>query len=58
MWIDWANGRLGSRCKAEFCWQCLAPYEKRHHRRVVHRVGCNYYEPDLEGRDDYFDPFA
>jgi hypothetical protein len=39
------NVCVGSRCKKEFCWQCLAPYKKKGVRGVEHRQGCQYYDP-------------
>ncbi|KAF2823507.1 hypothetical protein CC86DRAFT_68760 [Ophiobolus disseminans] len=37
-----------SKCKHEFCWQCLATYAKKGTRRVVHRQGCAYYDPEWD----------
>jgi hypothetical protein len=34
----------GSKCRHQFCYQCLAPYQKKGERRVTHREGCEYYE--------------
>jgi hypothetical protein len=39
------NVLLGSKCKYEFCWQCLGPYVKKGVRRVIHRQECEYYDP-------------
>ncbi|KAH7402632.1 hypothetical protein BKA66DRAFT_404730 [Pyrenochaeta sp. MPI-SDFR-AT-0127] len=35
-----------SKCKHEFCWQCLAPYAQKFRGRVIHRVGCDHFNPD------------
>ncbi|KAF1841757.1 uncharacterized protein K460DRAFT_255016, partial [Cucurbitaria berberidis CBS 394.84] len=35
-----------SRCKHEFCWQCLAPYAKKNRGGVMHHPGCDYYDPE------------
>ncbi|KAF2031325.1 hypothetical protein EK21DRAFT_63624, partial [Setomelanomma holmii] len=37
-----------SKCKHEFCWQCLAPYLKKGVRRVVHKRGCEYHNPEWD----------
>lgn len=39
--------RSGTKCRHEFCWQCLAPYKKRTDRDyqgVAHNTGCLYFD--------------
>lgn len=46
------TNRLGSKCKHEFCWLCLAPYKGTGFRKIVkHRSACEYYEPDGSDSD-------
>ncbi|KAF9698689.1 hypothetical protein EKO04_002967 [Ascochyta lentis] len=38
-----------TKCKQEFCWQCLAPYQKKKgHTSVTHRAECIYFAEDVQ----------
>ncbi|KAF1938647.1 hypothetical protein EJ02DRAFT_354090 [Clathrospora elynae] len=38
-----------TKCKHEFCWQCLAEYVKnRRGRMIVHQPGCVFHNPSFE----------
>lgn len=38
----------GSRCREEFCWQCLVSFKNRQRGRVVHKPGCDYFTPVVQ----------